>query len=1199
MQKTFKKTALGLILCLVMLLCAGVALTACQPAQQEEVTYTVVYDTQGGGAVKDGTYTPGVNFNLPTPSIGTDPEMYGYSFIGWFYDAACTQPVDRTNIDTSKAVDGVLTFYAGWSNVHKIYFDTKTDQIIDPLEYEYGATVSVNDLPTPNDRVVGSAVCEFICWVQANTDQSVTVDFRMDAVDMYFYALYDTGVNSKYELTEDGYYAKSFGANTELTSVGSFEDGTVLSVDMTFPADPSDYGDDCGPVFGFSDYIESSDSFGDGSTGYMYLFISAAANQSYNTNKGALDVWGTWTDADGNEQGPGRLYYMGMNTDLAGTPYQQKFAAYLTSGESETFTYTVRRSGNCFYIGVDGIEYCCVELGGARKPSSATENLTGTISENLTGTRVGLRSKSTNVYYNNITITPAEEVSVTFDAVNGRMDGEQIVTETYSYNAAIGTLPTPVYEGFEFAGWYYTDYLTGETKQLTAETVLDDSFWQLTVTARWRREGAQPYTVSFDTGVDGYTVADVEGWYEGNPLAAPELSRTFWTFSEEWYYDEECTRPVDLNAVDPTQTGAGGTQAFTLYAKAEEHDFTGEGWTETDGTYTGSTDTLVNGFEAKAGQTLEIDITLPAYSSSYGVSGILFGATGLGANDSYYWLRIVGSSDSNEGARGAIQLYKDGAFAGADYSKRITVAPLAGSSYAEAYEAHKTSGETLTVTLGVIIEADKIHCMVDGTIVFTYETQVEGAYIGFKPASGTTMTYSDIRITNNGADITFDAGEGDLPEGAQETIRLATGTALGTLPTPTRSGYDFVAWLYNGTAVTQDTTFDATVRTVTLTAQWVEQGAQVTITFDPGDDGATVSEPSRTIAAGAAIGELPVPTREGYRFLGWYDGDTLVTATTVAIENMTLVAKWESASGWDGTTAATAYANGSGTQEDPYQISSGAELKYFADTINGGTTYEGVYFTLTQDINLNSHAWTPAGTSKTIRFAGNLDGDGHTISNLTSKLFGYAGGAAISDLKLEVAISTTVTNTAGLIGTVQGGAVTIANSEVRGTVASTQSLVGGFVGWVDAALTMTNCTNYANITCTVASGFAFAGGIIGSHNSGVLLLTNCKNYGTVTAATGTMVGGIVGIVRTASATGSLITECYNFADVTGASQVGGIAGCLRLAATNCYNSTEATITGSAEARPIAGQVNNGGSYTNCGTCDANGENKTPLPDQSS
>ena len=48
MQKTFKKTALGLILCLVMLLCAGVALTACQPAQQEEVTYTVVYDTQGG-----------------------------------------------------------------------------------------------------------------------------------------------------------------------------------------------------------------------------------------------------------------------------------------------------------------------------------------------------------------------------------------------------------------------------------------------------------------------------------------------------------------------------------------------------------------------------------------------------------------------------------------------------------------------------------------------------------------------------------------------------------------------------------------------------------------------------------------------------------------------------------------------------------------------------------------------------------------------------------------------------------------------------------------------------------------------------------------------------------------------------------------------------------------------------------------------
>ena len=216
---------------------------------------------------------------------------------------------------------------------------------------------------------------------------------------------------------------------------------------------------------------------------------------------------------------------MSMDTDLAGTPYQQKFSDYLSSGEAETFTYTIRRSGNKYYIGVDGTEYCCIELGGARKPSSATENLAGTISENLKGTRVGLRSKSTNVYYSNIAITPVEEVSITYDAVNGRIGEEQIVNKTYAYGGTIGTLPVPVYDGYEFTGWYYTDYATGEVVQLTEDKALDSSIWKLTVTARYRKEGAEPFTVVFDTGVDGYTVPSVEGWLEGNPLEAPKLSK--------------------------------------------------------------------------------------------------------------------------------------------------------------------------------------------------------------------------------------------------------------------------------------------------------------------------------------------------------------------------------------------------------------------------------------------------------------------------------------------------------------------------------------------------------------------------------------------------------------------------------------------------------------------------------------------------
>lgn len=54
-----------------------------------------------------------------------------------------------------------------------------------------------------------------------------------------------------------------------------------------------------------------------------------------------------------------------------------------------------------------------------------------------------------------------------------------------------------------------------------------------------------------------------------------------------------------------------------------------------------------------------------------------------------------------------------------------------------------------------------------------------------------------------------------------------------------------------------------------------------------GNDTAT-----RTVEAGKQIGTLPTPTKEGYNFLGWYYGSTLVEAGTIVNGNMEVVAKW-------------------------------------------------------------------------------------------------------------------------------------------------------------------------------------------------------------------------------------------------------------------------------------------------------------------
>ena len=82
--------------------------------------------------------------------------------------------------------------------------------------------------------------------------------------------------------------------------------------------------------------------------------------------------------------------------------------------------------------------------------------------------------------------------------------------------------------------------------------------------------------------------------------------------------------------------------------------------------------------------------------------------------------------------------------------------------------------------------------------------------------------------------------------------------------------------------------------------------------------------------------------------------------------------------GWDGTTVKVP-----DQAEGVYQISSAAELKWFADTAKKLPEIKGA---LTTDIDLNHQSWTPIAA-----FAGELDGQNHTVQNLYCKTNGAAG----------------------------------------------------------------------------------------------------------------------------------------------------------------------------------------------------------------
>ncbi len=71
----------------------------------------------------------------------------------------------------------------------------------------------------------------------------------------------------------------------------------------------------------------------------------------------------------------------------------------------------------------------------------------------------------------------------------------------------------------------------------------------------------------------------------------------------------------------------------------------------------------------------------------------------------------------------------------------------------------------------------------------------------------------------------------------------------------------------------------------------------LTDTFDVAfsANGGSVDVAKKSVTKGAAYGELPVPTRTGYDFAGWFtavDGGTSVSADTVADKSVTLYAHW-------------------------------------------------------------------------------------------------------------------------------------------------------------------------------------------------------------------------------------------------------------------------------------------------------------------
>lgn len=236
---------------------------------------------------------------------------------------------------------------------------------------------------------------------------------------------------------------------------------------------------------------------------------------------------------------------------------------------------------------------------------------------------------------------------------------------------------------------------------------------------------------------------------------------------------------------------------------------------------------------------------------------------------------------------------------------------------------------------------------------------------------------------------------------------------------------------------------------------------------------------------------------------------------------------------------------GSGTAEDPYQISSKEELETMRDLVNStyfNPIYGHAYYKQTADIDLQSEPWVPIG----LGYDGN---DGLGAYNCTTRMFfGSYDGNRHYIYNLNV---NQQWNDSGLFGFIRGKSAVVCNLAVDGSVSNAANCAGGIVGQPQYGAVIKNCAFIGDV-----SGEDYVGGISGYAWSGTSII-NCYHNGNVSSEGRS--GGIVGSIRFGAYNSdgdySVVENCYHAnGTVTGTVCSGGIAGeCVY------YNGIDTTI----------------------------------------
>ena len=253
---------------------------------------------------------------------------------------------------------------------------------------------------------------------------------------------------------------------------------------------------------------------------------------------------------------------------------------------------------------------------------------------------------------------------------------------------------------------------------------------------------------------------------------------------------------------------------------------------------------------------------------------------------------------------------------------------------------------------------------------------------------------------------------------------------------------------------------------------------------------------------------------------------------------------------WD-DYAATEFAGGTGTKDDPYRIENGEQLAKLAKDVSARKTHKGEYFRLDKDVDLSAHRWIPIGDYGGISytsFEGFLDGNCKTISGMvvdqskdkqSAGLFGHISNVTAGN---EVGVKDlTIANAALYVDE------SIADQEVSAGILVAGAMVNS--GYKGTGV-FENISVSGTITVKATNGYNKIGGLIGEDNR--CIVRNCATDVTITGASNT--GGMTGVSGDTT-----FENCTAKGRISGSWGLGGFVG-YASSSTLDDKTTESTFT---------------------------------------